>query len=93
MSPSTENRRNHLTSFYSDLTEQILNTYLFPDLSPETDEVIVPQVPVMHTETRQKLYSIVTLLCKRSDSNLYRAMELLEDVVPRGMFSLKSPAL
>lgn len=68
-----------------------MNTYLFPDLSPETDEVIVPQVPVLHAETRQKLYRIVTLLCKRSDSNLYRVMEQLEDVVPRGMFSLKSP--
>lgn len=75
---------------YSDLAERILSTYLFPELSPETDAPIVPQIPVMHGETRQKLYNIVELLCKRSDVNYYRTMELLEDVVPRGMLDLKS---
>lgn len=39
----------------------------------------------MHGETRQKLYNIVNLLCKRSDVNYFRIMELLEEVVPRGM--------
>ncbi|KAJ5591634.1 uncharacterized protein N7459_002003 [Penicillium hispanicum] len=66
-----------------DLAEQILTTYLFPDLSPETDDLLSPQVPVMHSMTRQKLYSIINLLCKRNDANLFQTMEILDDLVPR----------
>lgn len=82
-----------LTTSNSDLAERILNSYLFPDLSPETDGPIVPQIPIMHTDTRQKLYNIVNLLCKRSDVTYSRVMEVLEDVVPRGMpkHALRSP--
>lgn len=68
----------------SDLAEQIMQTYLFPDFSPETNDAVSPLVPVMHTLTRQKLYSIVSLLCKRSDMNLLQTMNILVDIVPRG---------
>lgn len=38
----------------------------------------------MHTETRQKLYNILRLLCKRNDENVARIMQHLEGVIPRG---------
>ncbi|KAJ5368932.1 uncharacterized protein N7496_008692 [Penicillium cataractarum] len=66
-----------------DLAEQIISKYLFPELANENDEVIVPRTPHMHTETRQKLYSIIRLLCKRSDGNVARIMQHLEGVIPR----------
>jgi ubiquitin carboxyl-terminal hydrolase 34 len=69
----------------SDLAEQIISKYLFPELANENDEVIVPRTPHMHTETRQKLYSIIRLLCKRSDDNVVRIMQHLEGVIPRGL--------
>lgn len=72
-------------SYDSDLAERILSNYLFPDLSPETAEPINPQMAVLHNETRQKLYNIVNLLCKGSDSNLHQAMDQLRDLVVRGM--------
>lgn len=70
---------------YSDLAEQIISKYLFPELANENDETIVPRTPHMHTETRQKLYSIIRLLCKRSDDNVVRIMQHLEGVIPRGL--------
>ncbi|KAJ5151117.1 uncharacterized protein N7482_010369 [Penicillium canariense] len=66
-----------------DLAEQVWNNYLFPELAPDTEEVIVPRIPLMHTVTREKLYNIVKLLCKRSDNNVARVMQQLEGVVPR----------
>lgn len=73
-----------LTYFPSDLAAQILDNYLFPDLTPETDDQLVPRVPVMHTATRQKLFNIINLLCKQSDVNLAQVMDQLENAVPRG---------
>ncbi|KAJ5630628.1 uncharacterized protein N7484_010728 [Penicillium longicatenatum] len=66
-----------------DLTENILNNYLFPDLSDVSNGPVIPRIPVMHTMTRQKLYNIVNLLCKRSHENLHQTMQQLEDIVPR----------
>ncbi|KAJ5674990.1 uncharacterized protein N7477_004924 [Penicillium maclennaniae] len=66
-----------------DLAEQILGIYLFPDLSPDIENLTAPQLPVLHSPTRQKLYSIVGLLCKRNDVNLGQVIDMLEPVVPR----------
>lgn len=41
----------------------------------------------MHSETRKKLYNIVNLLCKRQEESLYQVMDLLEGVIPRGLFN------
>jgi ubiquitin carboxyl-terminal hydrolase 34 len=68
-----------------------LGIYLFPDLSPDIDSLKAPQLPVLHSLTRQKLYSIVGLLCKRNDVNLAQVMDMLESVVPRGMFDRHLP--
>lgn len=65
-----------------DLMEKLFNTYLFPDLSVESSSPITPQVPVMHTQTRQELYDILLLLCKHDD-NYPRIIELLEDIIPQ----------
>lgn len=77
----------HLYSFVlsSHLAEKILSTYLFPDLSLESSEPIVPQTPVMHHLTRQKLYNIINLLCKRSDDVYANVLDQMEAIVPRGM--------
>ncbi|KAE8149454.1 hypothetical protein BDV25DRAFT_156255 [Aspergillus avenaceus] len=64
-----------------DLTESLFDRYLFPDLSMASPEVILPQTPVMHTQTRQELYSILSLLCKYDD-NYFRVVERLEDIIP-----------
>ncbi|KAJ5310627.1 uncharacterized protein N7443_003088 [Penicillium atrosanguineum] len=66
-----------------DLAEHILGIYLFPDLSPDIENLTAPQLPVLHSPTRQKLYSIVGLLCKRNDVNLAQVIDMLEPVVPR----------
>ena len=63
-----------------------MQAYLFPDFSLDTDDPVIPQVPVMHSVTRQKLYSIINLLCKRSDVNMIQTMGILVDIVPRGQF-------
>ncbi|OJJ50521.1 hypothetical protein ASPZODRAFT_148016 [Penicilliopsis zonata CBS 506.65] len=65
-----------------DLVENLFNYYLFPDLSLATSEPISPQIPVMHTQTRQELYNILILLCKR-DENFSKIIELLEDIIPQ----------
>ncbi|KAJ6006478.1 hypothetical protein N7451_004422 [Penicillium sp. IBT 35674x] len=66
-----------------DLADKILNTYLFPDLSDVSEGPVIPCIPVMHTLTRQKLYNIINLLCKRTHENLHKTMQQLEDIVPR----------
>ncbi|KAJ5730261.1 uncharacterized protein N7483_004769 [Penicillium malachiteum] len=67
-----------------DLAEQILRIHLFPELSMESiDGPIIPRIPVLHSLTRQRLYNVVNLLCKRSNDNLNLTMRQLEDVVPR----------
>ncbi|KAJ5117180.1 hypothetical protein N7526_011289 [Penicillium atrosanguineum] len=63
-----------------DLAEHILGIYLFPDLSPDIENLTAPQLPVLHSPTRQKLYSIVGLLCKRNDVNLAQVIDMLEPV-------------
>ncbi|KAL4923242.1 putative ubiquitin C-terminal hydrolase [Aspergillus undulatus] len=64
------------------LTEQLFDTYLFPDLSDESSELITPQIPVMHTQTRQELYAIVGLLSKYDD-NYSQLIARLEDIIPQ----------
>ncbi|KAJ5770638.1 uncharacterized protein N7511_002689 [Penicillium nucicola] len=66
-----------------DIAEQILSKYLFPDLSPEPDDKLEAQTPVMNSGTRQSLYSVVNLLCKQSDETYLRIMESLSTTVPR----------
>ncbi|KAJ5898508.1 hypothetical protein N7504_008796 [Penicillium tannophilum] len=66
-----------------DLADKILNTYLFPDLSDVSEGPVNPCIPVMHNLTRQKLYNIINLLCKRTHKNLHKTMQQLEDIVPR----------
>ncbi|KAL5003429.1 hypothetical protein BDV10DRAFT_154983 [Aspergillus recurvatus] len=65
-----------------DLTEQLFDTYLFPDLSMPSHNSIVPQVPVMHTQTRQELYTVVGLLSKYGD-NYNQLITRLEDIIPQ----------
>ncbi|KAJ5605623.1 hypothetical protein N7510_008404 [Penicillium lagena] len=77
----------------ADLAEKILATYLFPDLSEESSEPIVPQAPVMHNLTRQKLYNIINLLCKRNDDVYANVLDQLEAIVPRDYTYVSSTAL
>lgn len=65
-----------------DLIEKLFNNYLFPDLSMESSNPISPQVPIMHSQTRQELYNILLLLCKHDD-NYPKIVELLEDIIPQ----------
>ncbi|KAL2872647.1 putative ubiquitin C-terminal hydrolase [Aspergillus lucknowensis] len=64
------------------LTEQIFDNYLFPDLSEPSSQLITPQTPVMHTQTRQELYSIAVLLSKYDD-NYAQLVGRLEDIIPQ----------
>ncbi|KAL4777550.1 hypothetical protein BDW60DRAFT_202441 [Aspergillus nidulans var. acristatus] len=64
------------------LTEQLFDNYLFPDLSMPSHDFIVPQIPVMHTQTRQELYTIVGLLSKYGD-NYNQLITRLEDIIPQ----------
>ncbi|KAE8383353.1 hypothetical protein BDV26DRAFT_137686 [Aspergillus bertholletiae] len=65
-----------------DLAESLFDKYLFPDLSESTSLVaITPQTPVMHTSSRQELYSILNLLCKYDD-NYAKIVERLSDLIP-----------
>lgn len=43
-----------------------------------------PKIPVMHTQTRQEIYKVLLLLCE-DGTNYENMLELLEDVIPRGM--------
>ncbi|KAL4783116.1 hypothetical protein BJX76DRAFT_270130 [Aspergillus varians] len=64
------------------LTEQLFDNYLFPDLSISSSQLITPQIPVMHTQTRQELYTIVGLLAKYND-NYTQLVGRLEDIIPQ----------
>ena len=67
------------------LMEKLFSTFLFPDLSDgQLDEPIEPRVPVMHNATRQELYRVLLQFCE-DDENYGKMLELLEDVIPRGM--------
>ncbi|KAL4986994.1 hypothetical protein BDW68DRAFT_162080 [Aspergillus falconensis] len=72
----------NITLDTSNLTEQLFDTYLFPDLSMPSHDFIVPQIPVMHTQTRQELYTVVGLLSKYGD-NYNRLITRLEDIIPQ----------
>ncbi|KAL4910198.1 hypothetical protein BDW74DRAFT_144626 [Aspergillus multicolor] len=63
------------------LTEQLFDTYLFPDLSLPSQDLIFPQIPVMHNQTRQELYGIVYHLSKYGD-NYSQLISRLEDIIP-----------
>ncbi|KAL4978597.1 hypothetical protein BDW66DRAFT_16203 [Aspergillus desertorum] len=64
------------------LTEQLFDTYLFPDFSLHSHDYIIPQIPVMHTQTRQELYTVVGLLSKYGD-NYNQLITRLEDIIPQ----------
>ncbi|KAE8348923.1 hypothetical protein BDV28DRAFT_73623 [Aspergillus coremiiformis] len=64
-----------------DLAESLFDKFLFPDLSESTSHPITPQTPVMHTQSRQELYSILSLLCKY-DENYPKVVERLDDIIP-----------
>ncbi|KAI1997922.1 hypothetical protein LOZ51_002594 [Ophidiomyces ophidiicola] len=64
------------------LMEQLFNTYLFPNLSENVDGTpINPVIPVMHTGTRQEIYSVLLLLCDDVDS-CGQMLKMVEDVIP-----------
>ncbi|RAL15100.1 putative ubiquitin C-terminal hydrolase [Aspergillus homomorphus CBS 101889] len=64
------------------LAEELFDKYLFPDLSMPSDDRIVPQIPVMHTQTRQELYSILGQLCE-IDHNYAKLVNRVLDVIPQ----------
>jgi ubiquitin carboxyl-terminal hydrolase 34 len=68
---------------YSDLAEKLFDNYLFPNLSEESDSLIVPQIPVMHTQTRQELYGILSLLCKYSE-DYCTVVDCVKELIPTG---------
>ncbi|KAJ5143206.1 Protein of unknown function DUF3517, partial [Penicillium bovifimosum] len=69
---------------------EIFNQYLFPDLSPETAEHADPKIPVMHSNTRSSLYSVVGLLCKQSDDTYCQVLEMVNTNVPRDSTHLEN---
>ncbi|KAL2832877.1 hypothetical protein BDW59DRAFT_138793 [Aspergillus cavernicola] len=64
------------------LSEQIFDTYLFPDLSMPSSEPLTPLIPVMHSQTRQDLYALSGLLSKYDD-NFTQLIGRLEDIIPQ----------
>ncbi|KAH3559095.1 hypothetical protein KXW20_006175 [Aspergillus fumigatus] len=64
-----------------DLAEKLIDNYLFPNLSEESDNLIVPQIPVMHAQTRQELYGILSLLCKNSD-DYCTVLDCVKELIP-----------
>lgn len=72
-----------LTPSSSDLAEKLIDNYLFPNLSEESDHLIVPQIPVMHAQTRQELYGILSLLCKNSD-DYCTVLDCVKELIPAG---------
>ncbi|KAF7115388.1 hypothetical protein CNMCM5793_002204 [Aspergillus hiratsukae] len=72
-----------------DLAEKLLDNYLFPNLSEESDSRIVPQIPVMHTQTRQELYGILSLLCKYPE-DYCTVVECVKDLIPTDYTYLSS---
>ncbi|KAA8652357.1 putative ubiquitin C-terminal hydrolase [Aspergillus tanneri] len=66
-----------------DLTENLFDKYLFPDLSAPSSDTIVPQIPVLHSQTRQELYTVISLLCKYN-ANYSKVVERLDDIIPQG---------
>lgn len=71
-------------SLCSDLARQLFDNYLFPDLSLPSNDTIEPQVPVMHSQTRQEMYNVIRILC-RGNENYLSMVECLEDIIPEGM--------
>ncbi|KAL2848825.1 hypothetical protein BJY01DRAFT_211397 [Aspergillus pseudoustus] len=66
------------------LVEQIFDRYLFPDLSHQPSspsELLEPQIPVMHAQTRQELFTMAGLL-SHDDNNYAQLVERLEDIIP-----------
>ncbi|PWY93275.1 ubiquitin C-terminal hydrolase [Aspergillus sclerotioniger CBS 115572] len=72
---------NDTTVDTSDLAESLFDQYLFPDLSLSSTAVVAPQIPVMHGQTRQELYSILCQLC-RVDEDYSKIVERLEEIIP-----------
>ncbi|KAF9893427.1 hypothetical protein FE257_010739 [Aspergillus nanangensis] len=64
-----------------DLAENLFDKYLFPDLSMPSPSLLTPQIPLMNTQTRQELYSILSLLCK-NNTNYFKIVERLEEIIP-----------
>ncbi|RHZ67719.1 putative ubiquitin C-terminal hydrolase [Aspergillus thermomutatus] len=72
-----------------DLAEKLFDNYLFPNLSEESDSLIVPQIPVMHTQTRQELYGILSLLCKYTE-DYCTVVDSVKELIPRDYTYLSS---
>lgn len=66
------------------LVEQLFTTYLFPNLSElDMDKPIQPNIPVMHSGTREELYKVVILLAG-NEVNCRLLLDLMGDVIPDG---------
>ena len=65
-----------------DLADNLWDRYLFPDLSASSPNPIVPQVPVMHAQTRQVLYEVLITLSKR-DLTYSKIVDRLDDLILR----------
>lgn len=62
---------------------QLFDSYLFPESSVPSSHPIVARVPVMHEQTRQELYAVLCLLCKRND-NYLQMVERLDNITLQG---------
>lgn len=65
------------------LLRSLFHTYLFPELSDSTAEVIhEPTVPIMHEITREEIYKVFLFLSNNPDNFELITKELLEDIIP-----------
>ena len=67
-----------------DLTESLFRAHLFPEISNFNGSALIkPQVPTLHSKTRQELYSIISALS--NDMIGYeRLLKLVRDLLPQG---------
>ncbi len=68
----------------SNLMEDLFSTHLFPDLSPsEGDRKLVPRVPVLQSQTRREMYSVIVSLSQNTES-YQKLLGLVKELVPQG---------
>ena len=75
---------NPLTYNISTLVETLFETLLFPPISKTTGhERIEPHIPILYSQTRQKIYTIITAL-SNDMSEYKKLLKLVKGVFPEG---------
>lgn len=66
--------------------EDLFSAHLFPDLSPlEGGQKIIPRIPVLHSQTRREMYSVIVSLSQGTES-YQKLLALVKELVPQGRY-------